>query len=124
MTDWLPFVTQKAKEYVDEVFSHHEETDRLPAVLEGRTVFHLYPVADTMHGDELEGYRDALFFDVHVYMCDDEKKYVIECRDEIGFQVPCRVRIFKDASTMITVDGAITMDTFQAMTIRPVKEAR
>lgn len=112
-------ISKKSEAYIEKVFSQYEFMDGvLPKKLRGRTVIHLYPTIDTKNdeNDDLLGFEDALLFDVRIY--NNKKKYVIYGRDQIEINTPdSRIRIFKDGSTMIILDGEIELEVFQSLEI-------
>ena len=113
-------ITKKSQQYLDEIFLDYVEVNSLPKELYGRTILHLYPVRDTDNGKELDGFVDALFFDLHIYNCETMTVYKTDCKDQIRIDVPCATRIFKDGSTMIIIDSPVAIHLFQSVDIQPV----
>jgi hypothetical protein len=113
---------QESKDYLNEVFNQYEEVDKLPNVLGKTTLIHMYPVEDTRDSSgELHGFTDALLCNVHIYNTKEmicKKTYAN--KDELMIDVPCRVRVFKDGSTMIILFGDIMIGDTQSMWVREV----
>lgn len=112
-------ITEESEAYIREVLSRYTAVeDECPRRFDDRTLLHLYPTRDTHNADgDLDGFQDALFFDVHIYDTDTKTRYTIADRDEIDLNVPCRIRYFKDGSTMLILDGPIELHPFQSMEI-------
>jgi len=116
-------ISQKSKDYL-KVFEDYklDHIQDWNPKFSGRVIFHLYPVEDTMNdeNDNLQGFIDALLFDVHVYDCKNMKKYEIKNRDQIEINVlphNTKIRIFKDFSTMIIVDRGCQLKIFQSLEV-------
>lgn len=108
----------KSEEIIREVYNRYEEVQSLGFRLDGHTVIHVYPTEDTYRGDDLHGLMDSLFFDAWVF--NNGKKCLYRWHDQITFDVkPSFIRIFKDGSTMITIDEPIIIFFGQSMNILP-----
>lgn len=114
-------LNEKSKEIIEETFSKYKEGLKLPKILYGRTVIHMYPQQDTIKDDgELDGFQDSLLFNFNIYDTSTGKVYKrVGLFDEFVIEVPCRVRSFKDLSTMIVIDEKISIGGSQSIIIFP-----
>jgi len=122
-------ICNKSKDIIKKTFSAYNKIERLPGYFEGRTIIHIYPQKDTINDldDEMTGYEDSLLFGVGVFNSVTMTAWTCEDRDEINIpeKMKCMsIRVFKDQSTMITIDQPITIGCFQSLTILPVKKGR
>ncbi|MBA2176875.1 hypothetical protein H0266_18505 [Halobacillus locisalis] len=112
---------QRSEEYLKDVFSAYSDGGELPLfhTLSGRTIIHLYPVADTVdeHG-ELIGLVDALFFEVNIYNVETMTFWSTTSKDEIDLGIPCKARIFKDGSTVLIINRDIKIMDTQSLTVK------
>lgn len=112
---------QRSEEYLKEVFSAYSDGGDLPLfhTLSGRTLIHLYPVADTVdENGELTGLGDALFVEVYVYNVDTMTYWHTTSKDEVDVAVPSKVRIFKDGSTVIIINRDIKVTDTQSLMVK------
>jgi len=112
LNDLLPdvFLSNKSLEYIKSVFGGYTKTNTLPSVVEN-VVIHMYPKEDTTPNDEdVNGYMDAIFAKVKIYMPKIKKVFIVQrlC-DAIFVEKGSNVRIFKDGSTCISVDGKLNI---------------
>lgn len=114
-------LNKESKELIMETFSNYKESAKLPKVLYGRTIIHMYPKEDTIKDDgEVIGFHDSLFFNFNIYNTTTEKVYKRSgLYDEFVIEVPCRIRTFKDLSTMIIIDQNISIGGSQSILVYP-----
>lgn len=114
-------LNEKSKKIIEETFSSYKEATKIPNILYGRTVIHMYPQKDTIENDgELIGFEDSLLFNFNIYDTANRKVYKrIGLFDEFVIEVPCRIRSFKDLSTMIIIDKNISIGGSQSILIFP-----
>jgi hypothetical protein len=103
-----------------EVLSDYKYIDELPKVFKS-PVIHLYAKEDTYneHG-ELNGYRDALFFECHIFEPETKTAYKSKkLHDTVRFHevFPSDVRIFKDGSTLISFYGDVEIELMQSVRV-------
>ena len=123
-------ISEKSKKMINEVFSRYKEVE-LPSILDGikidgRTIIHTYPTSDTQddNDDELDGFIDALLFDVHIFDVDKSLVYKSKGHDRIdyyGFNIISQ-EVFKDGSTMIIIDTPVKIHLGQAIGVFNRKE--
>ena len=103
-------IEQESVDYLKEVFKEYKEVDKPLYEIKGRCIIHIYPKKDTYEEDgELYGYCDALLCEMHIYDCNNELVYKTQNHDSVYLDVPSGTRIFKDLSTMLIIDGGITI---------------
>lgn len=108
-----------SRKYIDETFSKYKEVEEPIEIVNKRCVIHMYPKTDTTPDDDIvDGYVDAFNCEVHVYDVEKKIKYISECHDDIQIDKRCGVRIFKDGSTMITIDGGVRIYYYHSIDIR------
>ena len=114
-------LNEESKKIIEETFSQYKEAVKLPKVLYGRTIIHMYPKEDTIKNDgELTGFKDSLLFNFNIYNTATEKVYKrMGLFDEFVIEVPCKIRSFKDLSTMIVIDKKISIGGSQSILIFP-----
>lgn len=114
-------LNEESKKMIEETFSKYKEGIKLPKVLYGRTIIHMYPTKDTIENNgELIGYHDSLLFNFNIYNTATERVYKrIGLFDEFVMEVPCKIRSFKDLSTMIVIDKKISIGGSQSILIFP-----
>jgi hypothetical protein len=114
-------LNEKSKKIIEETFSSYKEATKIPKVLYGRTVIHMYPKKDTIENNgELTGFEDSLLFNFNIYDTVNKKVYKrMGLFDEFVVEVPCRIRSFKDLSTMIVIDKKISIGGSQSILIFP-----
>ena len=103
-------IEQESVDYLQEVFKEYKEVDKPLYEIKRRCIIHIYPKKDTYEEDgELYGYCDALLCDIHIYDCDNKLFYKTQNHDSVYLDVPSGTRIFKDLSTMLIIDGGVTL---------------
>lgn len=109
-------LNEKSKEYLETVFNSYTEKEYTNQVIDN-PVIHMYATHDTYNERELFGYADSLFCEVHVYDVKNDYKYTFENKDGISLSHAdvYQVRIFKDGSTMIMLNGSHELEVFQAL---------
>ena len=114
-------LNEESKKMIEETFSQYKEAIKFPKVLNGRTIIHMYPTKDTIEDDgEAIGFHDSLLFNFNIYNTTTEKVYKrMGLFDEFVIEVPCRIRSFKDLSTMIIIDEKISIGGSQSVHIYP-----
>lgn len=114
-------ITTDSENMIKDIFNRYEESDKIPKILEGRTIIHMYPTEDTIDDyGEAHGFRDSLIFIFDIYNCNTGKVYRRKgYYDEIDLTVPCRIRFFKDLSTMLIIDDRIFIGNTQSVMICP-----
>jgi hypothetical protein len=114
-------LNEKSKKIIEETFSQYKESTKLPKVLSGRTVIHMYPQKDTIESNgDLIGFEDSLLFNFNIYDTTHKRVYKrMGLFDEFVMEVPCRIRSFKDLSTMIVIDKNISIGGSQSILIYP-----
>ncbi len=112
--------TDHAENYLKDVFDGYVEVDEFPTELNGRTIIHIYPKEDTFDTDgSLTGFQDAYNCEIHIYNVESKTVYKTKrLHDQIELDVPCRIRSFKDLSTMIIIDAPIKLYNFQSLEVR------
>ncbi|MFC8686031.1 hypothetical protein [Brevibacillus porteri] len=116
---------EKSLDYLNSVFTQYTEIDRLPEIIKN-PIIHMYPKKDTYNYDgELDGYIDALFFELCIYDTDEMTVWkskrlhdaiIPACKHiEIG-----QIKAFKDLSTMIVLNGHYTFSTNAALSVLKV----
>lgn len=86
----------------------YKELNKLPQNIKGRCVIHIYPYEDTNDGSDCgKGFIDAFNCELHIYDEDNKSVFKTKGHDEINVRVPCKVRIFKDLSTMLIIDTPV-----------------
>jgi len=114
-------LNEESVQLIQDTFTSYQEDDKIPKVLYGRTIIHVYPKKDTINEDgEYEGFYDSLFFNFDIYNTDNEKVYKRSALyDELVIETPCRIRVFKDLSTMIIIDDNISIGGSQSILVYP-----
>ena len=100
-------IEQESVDYLQEVFKEYKEVDKPLHEIKRRSIIHIYPKKDTY--GELYGYCDALLCEMHIYDCEKQLVYKTNNHDSVYLDVPSGTRIFKDLSTMLIIDGGITI---------------
>jgi len=104
-------LSKDSKQYIEDTFKAYEEVDEKLTQLNGKTIIHLYPVEDTMMDgiDNIKGFIDALFCEVHVYDVTNRKVYKGGYCDGVSIRDinSHSLRIFKDLSTMIIIEEPV-----------------
>jgi hypothetical protein len=115
-------IAKESEAYMQRVLSQYKEVNQMPSRITGRTVIHMYPQRDTRRIDDegkLDGFIDAYLCELHIY--DIENQTVFKSRgwnDEVDLtNVPSRIRIFKDLSTMITIDTPVRLLNCQSFIV-------
>jgi len=112
-------IMKESYEYIQKTFSQYTETDDPINKIEERAIIHLYPKEDTYdENGGLNGYTDALFFEGVIY---DTKNMIFyrskRKHDAVRSAVPTETRAFKDLSTMIIIDGGVTINYLQEINV-------
>jgi hypothetical protein len=110
------FISIKSLNYIEEIFSKYSEVDILPQIID-RAVIHMYPQEDTTPSDDvLNGYEDAIFAQIKIYMPKTNTFFVVKrlC-DAVFLGLRSNTRIFKDGSTCIYVGRKCNIDIGQAI---------
>lgn len=86
-------------------------------------ILHTYPTHDTIEDGVLNGYKDALFMEIHAYDAVNMEYCIIKNRDGIDNSeniIINRVYTYKDGSTTIVIKGTdfISIDYFQSISLR------
>lgn len=123
-------ICNKSKDTIEDTYNLYKKRDfNGDEVFNKRLIIHLYPNEDTINDENEEscGYEDVLIskfriFDIEkrieyigslfcdeVYICDNDKKLSV------------KIRIFKDGSTMIIIDGRCRIISGQAVGIYSVQ---
>lgn len=116
-------ICKKSQKMIEEIFSAYKEKmlqkDSSEIVCKGRIVIHTYPTKDTINdnNDNAEGFRDSLFFEVKIYDTQEGVYYKLQDCDCIQYYGPIEQRIFKDGSTMVTINGEVSIHIGQAVII-------
>lgn len=110
-------ITEESEYKLRELFSRYKETEEQPEVINDWCVIHLYPKEDTINENgETNGYCDALFFDIHVFNCDNKTVYKARgWYDAIHVEKKCELRLFKDMSTMLIFRDGVEISWGQAI---------
>lgn len=113
--------SDRSQEYIDKTFAMYSYAGKLPnsIIIKETIVFHMYPKEDTIcNGEEdLYGYEDAYNCDVKVYDVTNRVYYDTDWTDAIDVEVPCKVKVFKDLSTMIVVRRGAEIMNGHAMSV-------
>ena len=85
----------------------------------------MYAVEDTTpNDDEVNGYEDALFCSVKIYLPAIGKVYKVDRHiDAVKCDLKSDVRVFKDGSTCITINKPCTVSIWHALEISGVEFA-
>lgn len=108
---------ENSKKYIIDTLSQYVEKQYNGEVIE-QPVVHMYAKSDTYDEDgTLNGYRDSLFCEVHVYDTKNDFKYVFINKDGVTLLHAniWQVRVFKDGSTMLILNGSHKLEVFQAL---------
>lgn len=111
---------KESEKYIKDTFAMYTYSDeRVPNHINGLCIIHMYPKEDTMinGSDELTGYTDAYSCDVRIYDVKNRICYNADYTDAIDIDVPCKVKVFKDLSTMIEIRGGVDIVNGHAMSI-------
>ena len=69
-------LNEESKELIKETFAGYKEAVKLPNVLYGRTIIHMYPKEDTIKDNgEVIGFQDSLLFNFNIYNTTNESVY-------------------------------------------------
>ena len=124
-------LTETSTGMIKDIFARYKKAEGdLPDGLTGRTIFHIYAKSDTINQDgDLEGFEDSLFFTLKVFNMVSMSYWEVRNRDSVeldryGFAIGADIRIFKDGSTMIIVDGDIEICWYQAVEISRPKQTK
>jgi len=110
--------SQISEQYIKDTFSQYTEVYQMPKLIKGRCIFHMYPYQDTTNEDgSLVGYNDAMLFNLHIYDIENMNVWKTSNKDSLDIDVPCKIRIFKDLSTMVVIDGGVELHSFQAFEV-------
>lgn len=113
----------KSEQYLREILAEYKETKELPSIIKGRCIIHMYPYEDTYEDDGcLVGYIDAIHCELHIYDIENKTVYKTKMHDEIRVDVPCRVRIFKDLSTMLIFDTPVSFNNWHSFEVLGANE--
>jgi hypothetical protein len=109
----------KDSEYlINQTFEMYAETNEFPYTIEGRCIIHLYPESDTITDDGLEGYQDAMNCKLAIFDCERRVVYYSKrMHDSVFLLVPSSVKVFKDLSTMIIIDGGVNLSRGQGIIV-------
>ena len=111
-------IEQESVDYLQEVFKDYKEVDKPLYEIKERCIIHIYPKKDTYDEDgELYGYCDAIFCDIHIYDCENQLVYKTKYHDSVYLDVPNGTKIFKDLSTMLTIDGGVLISYGTALSV-------
>jgi len=118
-------ISEDSQEYARKVLSQYEEVTEPIKEIESRCVLHLYPNHDTMIDeiDEITGYIDALFCELHVYDVQNRKVYKHKYCDGVitNGVLNQSTRIFKDLSTMIIIEEPVKISYYTAVEVESPK---
>ncbi|WP_336763471.1 hypothetical protein [Paenibacillus sp. USHLN196] len=114
-------IHENSVNYMKRVFMQYKEIETLPNVVEN-PIIHLYPVKDTYETNgELNGYNDALFFQLHVYdpvgMVSWKSKQLHDGIIPFSEVMIQQIKIFKDLSTLVSLSGSYKMSQMQGFSI-------
>lgn len=115
----------KSVDYINETLTQYTKVERLSEIIEN-PIIHMYPKKDTYDSDgELNGYIDALFFELYIY--DTDKMTVWKSnRLHDAIMPACKhieigqIKVFKDSSTMIVLNGHYTFSANAALSVLKV----
>jgi hypothetical protein len=115
-------ISEQSEKIIRETFSEYKEVQKLSKKLLGRTIIHMYPVEDTIKGEgELEGFEDSILFHVDIYNATTKTVYKRKVyHDEIIIEIPVKVRIFKDLSTMVVISQNVSIGGSQSLYVYPI----
>lgn len=108
-----------SERFIKKTFKGYKYEKELPDSIDGRCIIHMYAKEDTMINgkNNLTGFIDAYNCDVKIYDVRKQTYYESNYTDGITIDVPCSVKIFKDLSTMIVVDGGINLINGHSITV-------
>lgn len=108
---------------IDETFALYKYGgEKIPDVLNGKTIIHIYPGEDTRDGNgELSGYYQCLFFRMVVFNINKGKNIVYRParRYDCIFTTGCNFRsisVFKDGAFCGEIEGKVKFLDGQACT--------
>ncbi len=113
-------LNDKDGEDVISVLAKYKSIDKPLDVYSHKSLLHIYPTADTYDKDgKLNGYRDSLFFELHVYNVNTMTVYKTENKDGVNFDnIPIRgVRVFKDGSFIVMINEPFTLGISQCVSV-------
>ena len=111
-------ISKISEQYIKDTFNKYTKIDTMPKRVTGRCIFHMYPYQDTTNEDgSLQGYQDAMLFNLHIYDTGNMTVWETSCKDALDIDIPCNVRVFKDLSTMVVIDGGVELHSFQAFEV-------
>lgn len=111
-----------SEKIIKETFSMYKETEKIPEYIKGGCVIHIYPKSDTIVNGidkDLEGYIDAYNCELHIYDCKNKTVYKSKLHDEVMADAKCKIRIFKDLSTMVIFDEPVKFISGQSLWVIP-----
>lgn len=111
-----------SEKFIKETFNAYKEIDELPKFIEN-CIIHIYPKSDTIVNgidNDLEGYIDAYNCELHVYDCKNKTVYKSKLHDEVMADAKCKIRIFKDLSTMVIFNEPVKFISGQSLWVMPV----
>jgi hypothetical protein len=115
---------QDSVEYLD-ILSKYEKVDEFKKQFKS-PVIHLYAKRDTYdENGDLDGYKDALFFECYIYEPDTMTVYKSpRLHDTVRFNeaTPNDVRIFKDGSTLLSFFGEVEVELLTSVHTWNVKK--
>lgn len=114
-------ITQQSEEFIRKTFKGYKEIEKIPDVINGRCIIHMYPYRDTVEEDgSLSGYIDAMFCELHIYDCNNSTVFKTKHIDALIINTISSIKIFKDLSTMVVIDGGVELHSSQAFEVCPI----
>lgn len=122
-------LSKYSKNLISETFSLYQKKEwKWDEILKikGRCIIHLYPLKDTTcenkKGElQVDGLQDSLFFTAKICDCDNKIYYEKKFSDNLLIHdVYLDTRIFKDKSTMLTIDGGVKILYGQSLFISKI----
>jgi hypothetical protein len=110
-----------SEKFIKETFNAYKEIDELPKFIEN-CIIHIYPKSDTIVNgidNDLEGYIDAYNSELHIYDCKNKTVYKSKLHDEVVADAKCKIRIFKDLSTMVIFNEPVKFISGQSLWVMP-----
>lgn len=105
--------------FISEIVKNYKQVYVLPKTIKSTCVVHMYPYKDTiLECGATEGYINAYNCILHIYDVDNKTVFKTIWHDEIDISVPCRIRIFKDLSTMIIINVPVEFVFGRSFSIR------
>ena len=118
----------KSQQIIDETFELYKDSgEKVPAMLKGSTIIHMYPKGDTMKSNgDLDGYYQNRFFKMIVFNETSPKNremYTPTREYDAIFTHGCKIvslSVFKDGAFCIRIDGDVQFLDGQACTFHPL----